>query len=88
MSLLSSDQSIAQNIVEFVADGHGRYPAMVIKGIDQGTCDLVVFGAPQIGGEGKVKPRVGAQFVANVPFGQKNRIGSERNGLYPYWETR
>jgi hypothetical protein len=79
--LISSSQSVATQIVKFVIQG-GNYPAMVIEGVDQGNCDLVVFGAPQLKGEGKM--RVGAQFVENVPFGPKG--GEDRKGLFPYWD--
>ena len=85
--LIGTSQSISTNIVEYVMDGNGRYPAMVIEGIDQGDCDLVVFGAPGPAKPGEQPKRMGAQFIQAVPFGQKNR-DQNRKGLYPYWETR
>lgn len=82
--LISPSQSVATQIVKFVMHG-GNYPAMVIEGIDQGACDLVVFGAPKINSvQGEAKVRVGAQFVQSVPFGPKG--GEGRQGLYPYWD--
>lgn len=82
--LISSSQSVATQMVKIVVQG-GSYPALVIEGVDQGECDLVVFGAPKIKGEqGEAKLRIGAQIVEGVPYGPKG--GEGRKGLFPYWE--
>ena len=85
MTLIASSQSIASHSVQFVNE-HGKFPAIVVEGIEQGTCDLVALGAPALGPakDGEKPRRVGAQFFAAVPYGQKGREG--RNSLYPYWE--
>ena len=83
--LLSSSTSIATEIVKVTTE-HGKFPAIVIEGLNGGSCDLVVFGAPAPSSKpGEPVKRVGSQFLGNVPYGQKG--GDGRTSLFPYWSA-
>lgn len=86
MGLIGTQNEVTRQFVK-VRTGDGVFTAIPIRGEDQGRCDLVVLGAPEIGGKGDKEGKrrdIPAQIMYDVPYGSKGRDG--RNTLIPYWD--